>query len=183
MQVMTVKELEDDAAWGSPSVWNRYNYVGLKATVDKINKIQEIIDSKSGIPADEKEEFIAGALDNYINRVYRFVKNLRDGRAEAAHLEAAESIPPLLDAVFALEGRLRPYYKYLDWELTNQPLVKFPWSKDEFISMLMKILKTADLETQQEILKTVEQVFRREGFGKVFDGWYGMDKWMIDFKV
>jgi hypothetical protein len=30
---------------------------------------------------------------------------------------------PLLDALFALNGgRLRPYYKYLTWELTTPPV-------------------------------------------------------------
>jgi hypothetical protein len=61
-------------------------------------------------------------LDAYINQLYRCVKSRRDGVADAALLDEMESPPWLLETVFALHGRLRPYNRYLRWELENFPL-------------------------------------------------------------
>ena len=48
-------------------------------------------------------------LDGYVNYAFRSLKNDRDGRHLERRLDAAESVPWLLDTVFALEGRVRPY--------------------------------------------------------------------------
>ncbi|MEU8817980.1 hypothetical protein [Actinoplanes sp. NPDC048796] len=55
------------------------------------------------------------------------MKSRRDGFAEAALLDQMESLPWMLETVFALHGRLRPYNKYLAWELANFPLPE-PWN-------------------------------------------------------
>ena len=89
----------------------------------------------------------------------------------------------MLNAIFGLEGRIKPFYKYLDWELTNYPLEKLPLSKDEFISILVKIVQTGDLLTQQSVLKTVENIFRKEGFDQLFDSWEEMLPWMESFEI
>jgi hypothetical protein len=181
--VLTMKQLEKDAAWGSPTAWNRYNFAHLKVQVDKTGKIQKLINIKALVPQNKRKDFISGALDHYINQVFRFVKNLRDGKVNAARFEAAESIAPLLDAVFALEYRIKPYYKYLDWELTKYPLKKLPLQKEGFLKTLIFISKTADLKIQQKLLRSVEKIFRKEGFGKVFDKWEEMLPWMENFKL
>jgi hypothetical protein len=181
LSVKTTAELQADAVWGSPTAWDRYNYAHLKAQIDKSGEVQKLIDEKGTLPADKREEFVAGLLDQYINQVYRSIKCSRDGKSEASLLEAAESITPLVSAYFALEGRLKPYYKYLDWELTKFPLVKLPWPKDEFIQKLTRILKTGDIKLQQEMLKTTEQVFRKDGFNALFDSWEENLPWMESF--
>jgi hypothetical protein len=61
-----------------------------------------------------RREFVRGHLDGYINQVYRSLKCYRDGRAAGARLEAADSVRPMLDVMFGLHGRLRPYCKYLE---------------------------------------------------------------------
>lgn len=109
--VLTLDELKKDAAWDSPSVWNRYNYAHLKVQVDKTGEVQKIVNEKALIPKDKRDTLINNSLDHYINQVYRSIKCLRDGNKTAANFEAAESIPPLLDAIFALEYRVKPYYK------------------------------------------------------------------------
>jgi|SRR5680860_284414 len=178
LSVKTMSEFKDAAVWGGPMAWDRYNYTHLKAEVDKTGEIQKMIDEKGIIPADKREEFVSASLDGFINQVYRSIKCFRDGNKIASQLEAADGLPSLLNAVFGLEGRIRPFYKYLDWELTNYPLEKLPWSKDEFISILVKIVKTGDLPTQQKILQIIEKIFRKEGFGQVFDSWEEMLPWM-----
>jgi len=178
LSIKTMGELKEAAAWGGSMAWDRYNYTHLKAEVDKTGEIQKIIDEKGIFPSDKRKEFVSASLDGFINQVYRSVKCFRDGDIIASQLEAADGLPSLLNAIFALEGRVKPFYKYLDWELKNYPLVKLPWAKNEFISIILKIVQTGDLLTQQEVLKKIEDVFRKEGFDKLFDSWEEMLPWM-----
>ena len=181
LSIKTMGELKETANWGGPMAWDRYNYTYLKAEIDKTGEIQKIIDEKGRIPLDKREEFVSASLDGFINQVYRSVKCFRDGNKIASHLEAADGLPSLLNAIFGLEGRIKPFYKYLDWELTNHPLKKLPWPKDEFIALLLKIIQTGDLTTQQTILKTLEKNYRKEGFDLLFDSWEEMLPWMENF--
>ncbi len=41
-------------------------------------------------------------LDAYVNQTYRSLRSLRDDRPELGHLDAAESVPYALEALFAL---------------------------------------------------------------------------------
>ena len=70
-------------------------------------------------------------LDGWINFAYRALKDDRDGRPLEARLDAAESVPWLLDVVFAMAGRVRPYNKYLPWELRTHPVDG--WPADELL--------------------------------------------------
>lgn len=79
-------------------------------------------------------------LDGYVNFAYRALKNYRDGRLLEARLDAAESLPWLLDVVFTLAGRLRPYNKYLPWELREHPLAVSEWSAEALLPELERIL-------------------------------------------
>jgi hypothetical protein len=77
-------------------------------------------------------------LDGYVNYAFRALKNDRDGRPLERRLDAAESVPWLLDTVFALEGRVRPYMKYLPWELRTHPLPG--WPVEETLDLLERTL-------------------------------------------
>lgn len=181
--VRSISSFYDYAAWGSPTAWDRYNFAYLKPLVDKTCKMRKLFAEKSVVPKNEIKNFIVGSLDHYINQVYRSLKNFRDGRLPAARLEAAEQIAPLLDALFALHGgRLKPYYKYLVWELQKYPLKKLPLSSKKFIEKLLVILETADIKTQQEIFIKTEKLFRQAGYGKVFDGWKTVGPWIKEFR-
>ena len=79
-------------------------------------------------------------LDGCVNFAYRALKSHRDGRLLEARLDAAESLPWLLDVVFTLAGRLRPYNKYLPWELREHPLAVPEWSAEAFLPEIERIL-------------------------------------------
>jgi hypothetical protein len=79
-------------------------------------------------------------LDGYVNFAYRALKNHRDGRDLEARLDAAESLDWLLHVVFTLAGRLRPYNKYLLWELREHPLDVPEWSAEVFGPELERML-------------------------------------------
>jgi hypothetical protein len=181
--VLALDEFKNGAAWGSDSAWQRYAYVEIKpALVDKTGEIQKIFNEKAGIPEIERERFIGRALDYYINEVYRSLKCFYVGQVAGARLEAAESVLPLLNIVFAIHGRLRPYYKYYEWELKNYPLTKLNISGEEFTKQVMVILESADIETQKKLLLEMETVTRKEGYGEVWDSWGAMLAWMKNFK-
>ena len=179
--VLTLDQFRRHAAWGSPEAWDRYNFAHLKALVDKAGEVQALIDEKGSVPSGQIPSCVNRALDHYINQVYRSLKCIRDGHLVGARLEAAEEVNPLLDAVFALNGRLRPYFKYLEWELKNHPLQKFGMDPREFIDSLLEILATADVKAQQGLLLRMESLFRSEGYGAVFDGWGEKLPWMKEF--
>jgi hypothetical protein len=180
--VFSISEFKKYAQWGSPEAFDRYSFSHVKALIDKDGNIQELIDKMAKVPEKHLSKFIAGSLDAYINYLYRSLKCIRDGDIEAARLEAAFCLPSLLNVIFAIHnGRLRPYYKYLKWELEIFPLTKIPLKADEIISLLMKILDSADYKAQQKFLKITEQILRNEGFGHVFDSWGEDFPWMKNF--
>ena len=87
-------------------------------------------------------------------------------------LEGAESVKPLFVVSFAIHGRrLRPYYKYLIWELENYPLCKLPWDTKSFLEMVFSILETGNYRAQLELFNGIEKLFRSEGLNDVFDSW------------
>lgn len=171
LSVSTFDRFRQHAALGSPEAWNRYNFAHLKALVDKTGEAQKLIDEKGSMPSPEAPDTIRRALDHYINQVYRSVKCTRDGQQIGARLEAAEGINPLLDAIFALNGRVRPYFKYLEWEFKNHPLHKPRINSTEVTETLLEILTSADIKVQQVLLSRIEVLFRAEGYGEVFDSW------------
>jgi hypothetical protein len=180
--VFSFSKFKKYADWGSTEAWDRYSFAYVKALIDKNGKIQSILDEIAIVPKQNRSKFVAESLDAYINYLYRSLKCIRDGDIEAARLEAAFSIPGFLNVIFAIhEGRLRPYYKYLKWELNTFPLTKFPMDPKVIICMLMKILDSADPKTQQDLLKITEEVLRKEGFGHVFESWGDDFNWMKKF--
>lgn len=181
--VYSISEFKKHASWDGPENWARYNFAHLKVLIDKNKKIQKLVDEKSTIPKNKIKPFIRTALDGYVNYVYRSLKCARNGDLLAARLEAALSIPLFLDAIFALHGgRLRPYYKYLEWEFMNFPLNNFSMKPKKILESTSKILDNADVKTQQRLLETVEKTFRKEGYGKVFDDWGDDLDWMKSFQ-
>ncbi len=171
--VYSLTDYKNYAQWGAPDAPHRYNFAYLKAVIDRTGEIQKIIDAKGVIPPDKVKEFVAAELDGYMNYYYRAVKNYRDGNMTASRLDAAESMVPLLVTLFGAEGRLRPYNKYLEWDLKNHPLKFLPWPVDEFIEKIIKIMTTGDIKTQKEIFEKVCELFRAQGYGEVIDGWKG----------
>ncbi len=88
----------------------------------------------------------------------------------AARLDAADSIAPLLTFLFAVHGRVRPFNKFLRWELEQFPPVGVLWSAETFLPRLERMLD-GDLGEQQRLYRDVEKLAREHGHGAVIDGW------------
>ena len=172
--VMALKDFETYADYGTREEWDRYNFTHLKVIVDKTDGyVQQLIDAKGCIPPEKQREIVSENLDAFLNQVYRAAKCRRDGDKIAAQFEAAEALSPLLVAIFALHGRVKPYYKYLLWELETYPLDKFSWKTDTFITQMLNVVKQGDTEVLITLLQKIRPVFRQEGYGHVIDGWKG----------
>jgi len=180
--VVSLSDFRNYATAGSVESWEQYDYTHAKILIDKEGEVADIARQIGTISDTEKEKLVSAWLDGYINGVFRSVKSIRNENQLGALLEASASIPFLLDVLFGIHGRPKPFVGYLAQELELYPLEKLPWSANEFESKVTTILTTADLETQQEVLAAVEKLARDEGFTKVFDDWEGKDKWAMAYK-
>ena len=115
----------------------------------------------------------AEPLDGYVNSYYRSAKNIRAGLVLAALLDAQESIPHYLQFVFSVHGRVRPYNKWLEWELQEHPL---PVEVD--LARLERIARTGDLAEQQALFRETEALARERGHGATIDGWEPDVDWL-----
>jgi predicted nucleotidyltransferase len=158
-----VYDLEDLADSTDPAYqWARWQFRGAQILLDRTdNEIAPLIE-KQAVPTPEARDAAREALDGYINQIYRAAKNRRDGRLIQAQLDTMESVAWCLKAIFALHGRLRPYNKYLLWELKNHPLGA-PWDADTIPDRIA--------QDPAELFDDIETLARTRGHGDVIDGW------------
>jgi predicted nucleotidyltransferase len=170
--VLSVSGLDQVGAVGSDSEWDRYSYVHASVVLDKLDgRVAALVREKGSLSADDAERVGAEALDTYVNSYYRSAKNLRDGLRVEAHLDAAESLSPFLTALFALHGRVRPFNRFLGWELERFPLDDERWRPEALLPRLDAIAASSDLATQQALFRDAELLARDRGLRAVIDGW------------
>jgi predicted nucleotidyltransferase len=169
--VFTLDELASVGEIGSPTAWDRPSYLHAQVLVDSDGRVSALLDELRALPPDVARVLAAERLDDYVNSYHRAAKSSRLGHEAEARLDAAESIPPLLDTLFALNGRVRPFNKHLRSELELRPLDGEPWTADELLPRLRRILETGDLGEQQRLFCDVEELARARGLGEVIDGW------------
>jgi hypothetical protein len=150
--------------------FERYAVARGRVLLDRLDGgIAEIVAAKGRLDADEAARAAAGWLDAYANSLYRSVKNARDGHLLAARLDAGDSAGFLLELLFALECRPRPYNKYLAWELERFPLRR--WDAPELLSALGRIAATGDVDAQRQLFGQVEAVAREAGHAATLEAW------------
>ena len=120
----------------------------------------------------------AAALDDYVNSYYRAARNHQNDLPFEARLDAVESVGHFLTALFALHRRVRPFNKFLGWELRREPLGDETWSVDVLFPRLQRIIGPGDLAEQQALFRDVEVQARAEGHGGVIDGWEPDVAWL-----
>jgi hypothetical protein len=153
-----------------PADWERYAIARSQVLVDRSDgEIARIVAAMGRLDADEAFGSAAALLDAYANSLYRSVKNHRDANPLAGHLDAAASVGILLDLLFALACRPRPYNKYLAWELDRFPLPG--WDGAALLDAVARITATGDVATQQRLFAQVETAARAAGHAAVLDAW------------
>ncbi|GAB2859433.1 hypothetical protein GCM10027074_28150 [Streptomyces deserti] len=152
--------------------WSRYAYVHAEVLLDRLDgAMTEILDAKRRLGAAEARAAVDGWLDAYVNQTYRSLKSYRDGRDALGHLDAAESVPYALEVIFALHRRVRPYNKYLQWELERCPLGDPQWDAGRLLPVLRRLLADGDPATQRSLFARIEAAARRAGHDRVLDSW------------
>ena len=172
VSVMPIEEFRTHALPGSGTEWNRYAFTHarvLKDTADGL--VAELVLAKGRLTPAEASGTATGVLDAFLNSLYRCCKNDRDGDAVAARLDAVESLPFHLTYVFALHGRVRPYNKYLRWELTRHPLGPPEWAHDHLVELLERVLSPEPVGAVRQLLRELEPYARAAGDGPVLDSW------------
>ncbi|MGI5142490.1 MULTISPECIES: hypothetical protein [unclassified Streptomyces] len=166
---LVIVSLAQFRAAGMPG-FERYALARARIVLDRLDGgIAKILADKASLRADEGREDSRYWLDAYANSLYRSVKNHRDGHALAARLDAADAIRFLLELLFALDHRPRPYNKYLEWELARYPLPG--WDTDMLLRAADRITATGDVSLQRHLFTLVEAAARQAGHGEVLDAW------------
>jgi hypothetical protein len=166
---LVIISLADFRRAGMPG-FERYALARARVVLDRLDGgIAHILAAKARLDADEAFRDSGEWLDAYANSLYRSVKNDRDGHPLAARLDAAESIRFLLELLFAMDHRPRPYNKYLEWELARYPLPG--WDTGMLLDAVDRISTTGDVPLQRRTFAHVEAAARRAGHGAVLDAW------------
>ncbi|MFD5029292.1 hypothetical protein ACFWM0_02490 [Streptomyces sp. NPDC058405] len=166
---LVLVSLADFRTAGVPG-FERYALARARIVLDRLDGgIARILTAKARLDADEAFRGAGEWLDAYANSLYRSVKNDRDGQPLAARLDAADSIGFLLELLFALDHRPRPYNKYLHWELTRYPLPG--WDTGCLLEVVDRISGTGDVSLQRRLFARVEAAARLVGHGAVLDAW------------
>ncbi|GAA3150986.1 hypothetical protein JOF29_008384 [Kribbella aluminosa] len=175
---LSLDHLETVADFGHPQYGYRWSYAWAPTVLDRTGgRISAAVERQTGLAHAETMSILVAhdRLDGWINLVYRALKSDRDGNAFEAGLDGSESIPLFLDVVFALEGLVRPYNKYLRWALQQHPLTA--WPSDKVLSLLPR-LGAGEPTAMRYALERVRQISSefgdaddREALRAVFDGW------------
>lgn len=157
---------------GDPASWDRYAFVHCQVLFDRDGAtITRLVRRKAVLDPDEARELTDSSLDAWLNAYYRAMKSHRDGRPELAHLDAAEGMPYLVSALFALHGRVRPYNKYLRWELERFPLGEAHWEAEQLMPRLRRLLVEGDAQTLRDIFADLQRAARAAGHSEIVDSW------------
>lgn len=164
---------------GSGSEWDRYSYVRCELVLDKPGAgLARLLAEKATLSETEAQGLAPLALDDYVNSYYRAARNHQNDLPLEARLDAVESIGPLLTTLFALHRRVRPFNKFLGWELRLEPLPGGRWAADTFLPRLQHVLGLGDPAEQQRLFRDVEQLARDHGLGDVIEGWEPDVAWL-----
>ena len=157
---------------GSDMGWDRYSYVHAKVVVDRLEGgFAQMVTAMAYLPPERARSLAAWDLDGYVNAYYRSLKNWWVGLEHEAHLDAAESVPLLLSALFAIPERVRPFNRFLGWELEHFPLPGDVWSAPVLLPRLQAILSAGDVGVQAALFRDMENHARSHGHGEVVDSW------------
>jgi len=132
----SLTELEDVPAYGTDGWWFRWSFAHAEVLRDESGgRIADAVRRQATVDEVEQRAILVDhhRLDGWLNFAYRSLKSERDGRPLESRLDAVESVPWLIDVVFTLAGRVRPYNKYLPWELREHPLAVPEWSFGSFL--------------------------------------------------
>lgn len=157
---------------GSPAAWDRPSYLHAVLALDKLDGgIRTRLDALARLEPASARRVAAFALDGYVNAYHRSRKNAAVGLPVEAHLDATESMEPLLTFLFAAHERVRPFNRHLGFDLRHAPLGEGWLAADVFLPRLDELLSSGSLESQAALFRDIEGLAREHGHGDVIDSW------------
>ncbi len=177
---ISVDQLEEAPPYGSEGWFFRWSFAYARVLRDETGgRVTAAVRRQAVLDDAEQRSLLIDhdKLDGWVNFAYRSLKSHRDGRGLESRLDAVESVPWLLDVVFALAGRVRPYNKYLPWELREHPLAVPEWSAEAFLPEIDRLL-AADPAALRRTFAVVDREVRvwdaahaTTVCGDTIDGW------------
>lgn len=174
----SLTELTTVAPFGTEDWWARWSFAWAPVLLDTSDGLVRRGAHRQATLSPEESDAVLiehDRLDGWVNFAYRALKSDRDGRALEMRLDASESVPWLLDVVFATAGRVRPYNKYLPWELRTHPVPD--WPGDTLLALVERTMAgdpAAVRETFSRVWSTCEAYDARRGHSRTTDmiaGW------------
>ena len=174
MVAMTIEEFESYALPGARDGWNRPAFLLARVEIDRLDgAIGRIVERKRRLTPDEARRIAGESLDDYMNTLLRSLKNLEAGRDLEGRLDAIESLSPLLTTAFALDGRVRPFNKWLRHDLGREPL-----TMDGLLERVERIVQHPGPDEQRAMFRDVERHARARGHGSGVDDWEPNVPWL-----
>jgi hypothetical protein len=138
---------------------------------DRSGEAARLVDALRRMPEERARVTAAESYDGYLNALYRSLKCWRRGNLLGGRLEAAASVWPLLQMLYALERRWQPYGSRLRHHLHE--LAGQGWQPGELQAALLDLLSTGDPSGQQDLARRVTALMRECGYQHVYDSWDG----------
>jgi hypothetical protein len=138
---------------------------------DRTGEIDRIFTSLRRMPTERAQTAVAGWYDDYLNGFFRSLKCWRQGNTLGGRMEAAQTADILLNLLFALECRWRPYSSRLIFHLHH--LAGQGWQPGELQEILLDLITTGDPTRQQVVARRVATLLHERGFAHVYDDWEG----------
>lgn len=174
---ITLDAFRSHALAGDAFAWNRPAFIRARVDLDKLDgEIGRIVDRKRRLEPDEAATIAADGLGAAINSIFRALRNQEAGRLLEGRLDGLEAIAPLLSAAFALEGRVRPFNKWLRYELATETL-RMP-ELNGLGDLVELLAEDPSVDRLRDAFRMLERAARATGHGAIVDGWQPDVAWL-----
>jgi predicted nucleotidyltransferase len=174
---ITLDAFRGHALAGDAFAWNRPAFIRARVDVDKLDgEIGRIVDGKRRLEPDEATTVAVDGLGAAINSIFRALRNQEAGRRLEGRLDGLEAIAPLLSTAFALEGRVRPFNKWLRYELATEPL-RIP-ELEGLGELVEGLAEDPSVDRLRAAFRMLEGAPRSTGHGAIVDGWAPDVAWL-----
>jgi hypothetical protein len=140
-----------------------------RVVYDRTGELTALAEELSRMPEEQARATVATAYDGYLNSMYRSLKCWRRGNEVGARLEAAHSVDPLIQTLFALERQWRPFGSRLYLHL--EKLKGQGWQDGELPRILLDLLTTGDPRRQQAYAHRVIALLAKRGYNRPDEVW------------
>jgi hypothetical protein len=151
--------------------WMRPTWAEACILYDRTGETEPIFAPFRRMTEEQARVAVAGWYDDYLNGFFRSLKCWRRGNQLGGRMEAAQTADILMNLLFALESRWRPYSSRLIFHLHH--LAGQGWRPAELQEILLDLISTGDPTRQQILMRRVAALLCARGFDHVYDDWGG----------